>query len=627
MVKPVNGDFKKSIKLYTMKKLKLLRIFSNRWINYGLLLALGIFLGWIFFHSSGKRNEIHNNLSEVAQGTIWTCAMHPQIRMGKSGKCPICGMGLIPLVQSGSSHADPDAIQLTKEAAALANVLTTKVSRQNPVKEVRLYGKVQLDERLFQSQVAHVSGRIEKLFVNFTGETVRKGQKLAEIYSPELVIAQKELLETVKTKYLQPELYEASKEKLRQWKLTDEQIGSIESSGTIIYNLEVLSNTTGTVTARRVSAGDYVSSGTVLFDITDLSHVWILFDAYETDLPFIRQGQNVKFSLQAIPGKDFSGNIVFIDPVIDPVTRVAKVRVEANNLNGKLKPEMFATGVISSNMKEYQNNIVIPKSSVLWTGKRSIVYVKEPGSDEPVFKLREIGLGPMLGDSYVVTDGLNEDEELVTQGTFSVDAAAQLEGKPSMMNHSGGKTSSMPGMIMSENSKSGDNNDMTGMNISENKKAAQDKKSVSMDFIMQLNNILDLYIILKNSLLNDDSIKVIQDSKNIQSALSKISMKLFSGDDHIKWMELSGAISKSLIEMIKTNDLEQQRISFQSISNDLYDAIKTFGLMGKTLFYQYCPMFNNGKGAYWLSEIKEIKNPYYGEKMISCGETKESLNF
>lgn len=438
MVMPVNGDFKKSIKRDTMKKFRLLKIFSNRWINYGLLLVLGIFLGWIFFHSSGKRNEIHNHLSEVAQDTIWTCAMHPQIRMEKFGKCPICGMDLIPLVQSGSSHSDPDAIHLTKEAAALANVITTKVSRQNPVMEVRLYGKVQVDERLFQSQVAHVSGRIEKLFVNFTGETVRKGQKLAEIYSPELVTAQQELLETVKTKHLQPELYEASKEKLRQWKLTGEQIGSIESSGTIIYNLEVLSNTSGTVTTRRVSAGDYVSSGTVLFEIADLSHVWILFDAYETDLPFIRQGQNVKFSIQAIPGKDFSGNIVFIDPVIDPVTRVAKVRVEANNLNGKLKPEMFATGIVSSNMKEYHNNIVIPKSSVLWTGKRSVVYVKDPGSDEPVFKLREIGLGPMLGDSYLITDGLSEGEEIVTSGTFSVDAAAQLEGKPSMMNPRGG---------------------------------------------------------------------------------------------------------------------------------------------------------------------------------------------
>jgi len=544
-----------------MKKLRLSKIFSIRWINYGLILALGIFLGWVLFHSSDNRNEINNHQTEVTQGTIWTCSMHPQIRMEQSGKCPICGMDLIPLVQSGSSHTDPDAIHLTKEAAALANVLTTKVSRQNPVKKVRLYGKVQVDERLFQSQVAHVPGRIEKLFVNFTGESVRKGQKLAEIYSPDLVTAQQELLETVKTKHLQPELYEASKEKLRQWKLTDEQIGLIESSGKTIYNLEVLSNTSGTVTTLRVRAGDYVSSGTALFEIADLSHVWILFDAYETDLPFIQQRQNVKFSVQAIPGTDYSGNVAFIDPVIDPVTRVAKVRVEANNLNGKLKPEMFATGVVSSYMKEYQNNIVIPKSAVLWTGKRSIVYVREPGTDEPVFNLREIGLGPMLGDSYVVTDGLSEAEEIVTSGTFSVDAAAQLEGKPSMMNPPGGKVNSMPGMIMPEDSKSGANQDMAGMNMSENKGPEQGKKTVNMNFIMQLNNILDQYIILKNSLVHDDSMKVTQDSKNIQNVLLKVDMKLLSGDDHVKWMEISGNISKSLTAIINTDDLNQQRIS------------------------------------------------------------------
>ena len=124
--------------------------------------------------------------------------------------------------------------------------------------------------------------------------------------------------------------------------------------------------------------------------------LWVLFDAYETDLPFINLGERVKFSLQAVPGSDFSGNIVFIDPVLDPVTRVARVRVETANTGGKLKPEMFATGIVSSNLKEYRNNIVIPKSAVLWTGKRSIVYVKNPGKEEPVFKLREIGLGPML---------------------------------------------------------------------------------------------------------------------------------------------------------------------------------------------------------------------------------------
>lgn len=609
-----------------MKNSKLLKIFSNRWINYGLLLMLGIFLGWTFFHSSGKKDEIHNHQSEVSQGTIWTCSMHPQIRMEKAGKCPICGMDLIPLVQGRSSHVDPDAIHLTKEAAALANVLTTKVSRQNPVKEVRLYGKVQVDERLYQSQVAHVSGRIEKLFLSFTGETVRKGQKLVEIYSPELVTAQQELLETIQTKQLQPELYEASKEKLKQWKVTDEQIGSIESSGKIITNFDVLSNTSGTIIARRVNTGDYISSGTVLFDIADLSHVWVLFDAYESDLTFIRKGQNVKFSIQAIPGKDFSGNIVFIDPAIDPVTRVAKVRVEATNFNGQLKPEMFATGLVSSDMKEYQNNIVIPKSSVLWTGKRSIVYIKETGADEPVFKLREIGLGPMLGDSYVVTDGLNEGEEIVTQGTFSVDAAAQLEGKPSMMNPGGLKTSPMPGMLMPEDPKK-DNQDMAGTNMSENKASQQGKKSVSMDFIMQLNNIFDLYIILKNSLVNDNSKKVIQDSKNIQNALSKVDMKLLSGDDHMKWIEMSGTISESLIEMSKTNDLEQQRLSFQTISNNLYDVIKTFGLMGKTVYYQFCPMFADNKGGFWLSETEEIRNPYFGKKMLSCGETRETMNF
>lgn len=402
-------------------------------------IILGLFLGWLFFQERPEGDAEKVTKDETPRSTIWTCSMHPQIRMHEPGKCPICGMDLIPLTQAGTSQPDPDAIHLTKEAAELANVLTTKVSRLNPVKEVRLYGKVQVDERLFQSQVSHIPGRIEQLFVNFTGEQVRKGQKLAEIYSPELVTAQQELLETVKTKQLQPELYEASKEKLHQWKISEEQIASIESSGRIINNFEVLSNTAGTVTARRVSNGDHVSQGTVLFDIADLSNVWVLFDAYETDLPFLGQGQVVKFSINAIPGTEYSGTIVFIDPVIDPVTRVAKVRVEAANPSGKFKPEMFATGIVSSNMHEYRNTIVIPRTAVLWTGKRSIVYVRKPGTNEPAFNLREIGLGPMLGDGYIVTDGLSEGEEIVTNGTFSVDAAAQLEGKPSMMNPRAGR--------------------------------------------------------------------------------------------------------------------------------------------------------------------------------------------
>lgn len=194
-----------------------MKIFSNKYVHFSLILIGGILLGWIFFHSSPTTNEKHDHGAEEVKGEVWTCAMHPQIRMDKPGKCPICAMDLIPITLSGTAETDPTAVHFTKEAAQLANVLTSVVSRQSPEIELRLYGKVQADERLLQNQVAHISGRVEKLLVNFTGETVTKGQKLALIYSPELVTAQQELLEASKTKQSQPEIYEASKEKLRQF--------------------------------------------------------------------------------------------------------------------------------------------------------------------------------------------------------------------------------------------------------------------------------------------------------------------------------------------------------------------------------------------------------------------------
>jgi Cu(I)/Ag(I) efflux system membrane fusion protein len=216
--------------------------------------------------------------------------------------------------------------------------------------------------------------------------------------------------------------------------LTEAQIANIERSDEVQNNFEITSNTTGVVVSRRVNNGDHIAEGTVLFDIADLSNVWLMFDAYESDLPFLNKGNKISFTVQAIPGTYFSGNIIFIDPVIDPITRVSKVRVEINNRAGKLKPEMFATGIVNANLAEYKNNFIISRSAVLWTGKRSVVYVKQGGTDEPIFKIREVELGPMLGNSYVIMSGLSEGDEIVTQGTFSVDAAAQLEGKPSMMN-------------------------------------------------------------------------------------------------------------------------------------------------------------------------------------------------
>jgi membrane fusion protein, copper/silver efflux system len=388
----------------------------------------------LFFHSPKAVKDEHDHSATETKKQLWTCSMHPQIRVDHPGKCPICAMDLIPVTDGGGGKVDSNAVHFSKEAAELANVATSVVSRQQPSKDVRLYGKVQADERLLQNQVAHIGGRIEKLFVNFTGEPVRKGQLLAMIYSPDLITAQQELIEAAKSKQTQPEIYQAAMEKLMQWMLTDRQIAQIEKSGKVKTNFEVYSNTSGIVTARRVNTGDHVSEGSVLYDIANLSSIWVLFDAYESDLPFLKVGNTISFTLQALPGTNFSAKIQFIDPVIDPVNRVAKVRVEVSNGGGKLKPEMFATGVVKANLNEFKDKLVIPRSAVLWTGKRSIVYVKQPDTQEVNFKMREIDLGPMLGNSYVVLGGLTDGEEIVTDGTFSVDAAAQLAGKPSMMN-------------------------------------------------------------------------------------------------------------------------------------------------------------------------------------------------
>jgi len=403
-------------------------IIKQRNVQFALVALGSLFLGWLLFHEPKPTKEALAKAD--AKKEIWTCSMDPQVKMDKPGLCPICGMDLILLVTGGGSTMDSTALYLTPEAIQLANIATSVVSHSAPVKELRLYGKVQADERLLESQTAHIPGRIEKLFISFTGETVRKGQLLALINSPDLISAQEELLETAKSSADQPEIFEASKDKLRQWKLTDTQIDQIVRSGKVKPNFEVLAESSGIVTSKRVNTGDYVNAGSVLFEVANLSNVWVLFDAYESDLPFLKVGNSITFSLQALPGSSFTASVKFIDPVMDPTSRVAKVRVEVNNASGKLKPEMFATGVVKASLNQYKDKLVIPSTAVLWTGKRSIVYVKQADGS---FKMREIEMGPMLGNSYVVLNSLTDGEEIVTEGSFSVDAASQLEGKASMM--------------------------------------------------------------------------------------------------------------------------------------------------------------------------------------------------
>ena len=418
-------------------------IFSNKYLRGGLLIASGLLLGWIFFHNSAPEKvetaaEIHDHAAEGHD--VWTCSMHPQIRKDEPGDCPICGMDLIPLLKS-DAVMDDQAIEMSESALKLAEVQTSVVTRGNVSKEVRLYGKIQADERLLKTQTAHIPGRVEQLLVNVTGENVRKGQLIAKVYSPELLTAQKELLEALQMADKYPAMLDAAREKLRLWKLSDQQIADIEKSGKVTTVFDVFATTSGIVANRKVNTGDYVSTGDVLFEMADLSRVWALFDAYESDLSWISLGQNLEFTAQAIPGKTFNGKVTFIDPVVDASSRITKVRVEVPNQGLKFKPEMFVNGIIQSKQAGSGDQLIIPQSAVLWTGIRSIVYVKLPGADHPTFKMREITLGSSMKDTYVVMDGLAEGEEIVTNGTFSVDAAAQLAGKVSMMNPAGEKVS------------------------------------------------------------------------------------------------------------------------------------------------------------------------------------------
>ncbi len=410
-------------------------------------IIIGLMLGYFIFGAGTNAStehfdgDGHNHTKEVtAEGeTIWTCSMHPQIRQPEPGNCPICGMTLIPA--DNASNSNPLILEMTEDAVKLSQIQTTiiggeAIHSEETTNMLKLSGKIQANETTTASIVSHIPGRIEKLFVNFTGEKVRRGQKIATIYSPNLITAQKELIEAYKVKDVNPSLFEATKNKLKFWKITDQQIDEILNENKVKEYFNIYADHSGVVTKRKVSVGDHLMEGGVLFEIQNFNSLWVVFDAYESDLPKINLGDWIEFTTPAVPNKTFKGKISFIDPVINPKTRAARVRVDINNSKNLLKPEMFVDGTLQTNLNQNDQNtqLIIPKTAILWTGERSVVYVKVPDMEIPSFEFREITLGENLGQYFVVTKGLKAGEEIVTNGAFVIDAAAQLNSQTSMMN-------------------------------------------------------------------------------------------------------------------------------------------------------------------------------------------------
>lgn len=401
----------------------------KKYIIYILILISGLVLGYLFFGTGDVKNgkeetEVTDEHDHEGETQMWTCSMHPQIMQPEPGDCPICGMELIP-ADANADGLGADEFQMTNNAMALANIQTITVGGGGEVENtLTLSGKIQVNEEANAVQVAYFAGRIESLNVSFTGESVNRGQLLATIYSPELVAAQQELLTAAKMKESQPALYNAVRNKLKLWKLSDAQINSIEEAGQVKENFPVFATVSGTVTEKLVQEGDYVKQGQPLFKLANLNSVWAVFDAYENQISGLEEGQKIMVTTNAYPDKELEATISFIDPVLNTASRTLRLRAVLDNKNENLKPGMFVKAKLQRSAgQEQESTLSIPKTAVLWTGERSLVYVKT-SRDKPVFEMREIELGATLGETYEVLAGLKAGEEIVTNGTFTVDAAA-----------------------------------------------------------------------------------------------------------------------------------------------------------------------------------------------------------
>jgi len=458
---------------------------------YAALLAVGLLVGWMLFGGTKSEEKEHDHTEQEARNQKWTCSMHPQIVQPEAGDCPICGMDLIP-AEVGAEGLAADQFKLTKNAMALANIQTSIVGNGASTNNtVKLSGKIVENEEANVVQVSYFSGRIEQLNISSTGERIQKGQLLATIYSPELYTAQQELITAASLKESQAKLYQAVRNKLKLWKLSESQINQIEKTGKVKENFPVYATVSGTVTEKLAEQGDYLQQGQPLLKIANLSSVWANFDVYENQINLFKKGQEVSVIANSDPNKKYKATVDFIDPTLDAKTRTVKLRVVLKNRNNRFKPGMFVEGYIKIIAAKKQP-IVIPASAVLWTGKRSVVYLKA-NTNEPIFQMKEVLLGNRLGDQYEVIEGLFTGNEIVTNGTFTVDAAAQLQGKKSMMNKSGGKV-------------------MTGHegHIGMTKKADEikmniDRVSVDSKFQKQLKEVFDQYIVLKDALIKEDA--------------------------------------------------------------------------------------------------------------------------
>ena len=582
--------------------------------------ALG---AWIFGDRDQATNgHAHDRAEETHSGTqknhqdpsTWTCSMHPQIQAPEPGKCPICGMDLIPVESDNSLGADESRslVTLSKSAKERAKIRTTPVRRLTQGGTLaRLLGRVDYDETSIRRVTAWTGGRIDHLMVAVTGQRIKAGQVIARLYSPEIYGAHQDLINVSKQlKRLQNAsdsakaagraAIEASRSRLRLLGVPPDEVAAMERANTPQESVGIRTPFSGTVIERLATEGSYVKTGQGLYRVANLKKLWVQLDAYESDLPLLQVGQTVSLLVEALPGEIFTGRVAFVDPVLNRNTRTARVRVEVRNHSGKLKPGLFVEATIEGKGHEKeQQPLVIPATAPLFTGQRQLVYVEVEGREKPTYSPRVVRLGSRIGELYPVISGLTEGERVVTHGAFTLDADLQIRGGNSML--------SLPG----DNERGKD----------------QEVLKTPAKLKLAMRTLFESYLAIHDGLSSDDFKAAYMAAAQLKKNVRSISRRAAGATRFASaFQPISRHILSHLEDFGPKATASQMRTAFKDLSLDVSTVLRIFGNPTTTpVRVAFCPMALDGDGAQWVQAAAVIENPYFGAAMHSCGEVHHTV--